>query len=177
MSRQYSNRPFVPPRRQVPLQMCEFVSYPAAQPNDPSTDSSSWRLTDPLPYIHQPSALPPSPPMSAQNDFSYFQYPPYRPALESPLLASNSETSNPHHRNERCHLHYRAPNDAEPTRPLLPFSRVTVIVLLRSASPSHLAFCSLGGSHSNCIGSTSSALSFGKSIGSVLHSASTLVRR
>ena len=131
MSRQYSNRPFVPPRRQVPLQMFDFVAYPTAQANDTSTDSSSWRSTDPLPYMHQPPPLPPSPPMSAQTDFSYFQYPPYRSAVESPLLVSTPETSNSHHRNERCHLHYRAPNEAEPARPLLPFSRVTVILLLR----------------------------------------------
>jgi hypothetical protein len=134
MSRQYSNRPYIPSRHRVPLQMCDFVSYPTSQTNDTSLDSSSWQLTDPLSCMHQQptSSAPPPSPLPTQNDFSYFQYPPHRHTLESPLLASNGEATNNQHvqnLNESrpsCHFHCLESNEEEPTRPLLPLSLVTV---------------------------------------------------
>ena len=133
MSRQYSNRPFVPPRRRVPLQMCDFVSYPTSQTNDTSSDSSSWQLTDPLSCIHQQPTPSTTLPLPTQNDFSYFQYPPHRQTLESSLLSSNRQTNNDHqyvnHLNEShppCHYHYLQSNEEDQTRPLLPLNVVTV---------------------------------------------------
>jgi hypothetical protein len=142
MSRQYSNHPFVSPRRRVSLQMCEFVPYPTSQTNDAPPDNSSWQLSNSLAYIHQQPiptpALPPPPPpppvpsLPTQNDFSYFQYPPHRHTMESPLLAPNLETNNNqhvHHLNEphpSCHFRYLDTNEEEPPRPLLPLSLVTV---------------------------------------------------
>ncbi len=126
MSRQYSNRPYIPSRPHVSLQMCDFVSYPTAQPNDTSSDSSSWQLTDPLSCMHQQQQSTPS---STENNFSYFQYPPHRHTLESPLIAANRETTNNQHLNQSnpsCHFHYLESNESEPPRPLLPLSRVTV---------------------------------------------------
>jgi hypothetical protein len=132
MSRQYSNRPLIPPRRRVALQMCDFVSYPPPQTNDTSSDSTPWQLTDPLSCIHQqPTSIAP-PPITAQNDFSYFQYPPYRQTFEPPLPASNREINNNQHVHQlnevhpSCHFHYLEPNPEEPPRPLLPLSVVTV---------------------------------------------------
>ncbi len=129
MSRQYSNRPFIPPRRRVSLQMCDFVSYPTSQTTDTSSDSSSWQLTDPLSCMHQQPIPPAVLPLPTQNDFSYFQYPPHRQTLESSLLSSNQETNNVHHLNEShpsCHFHYLQSNEQEQTRPLLPRNVVTV---------------------------------------------------
>ena len=132
MSREYSNRPFIPPRHRVPLQMCDFVSYPPSQTNDTSSDGTSWQLTDPLSCMHQqPTSVTPSS-LLPQNDFSYFQYPPHRQTFEPPLLGSNREVNNnqhAHHLNEAhpsCHLHYLEPNQEEQPRPLLPLNVVTV---------------------------------------------------
>src|SRR5438045_2871622 len=109
MSRQYSNRPFIPSRRRVSLQMCDFVSYPPSQTNDTPSNNSSWQLTEPLSCMHQQptSSAHPSPsPLSTQNDFSYFQYPPHRHTLESPLFASNRETNNNNNNNNNQHVHH-----------------------------------------------------------------------
>jgi len=132
MSRQYSNRPYIPPHHRVSLPMCDFVSYPTSQTNDTSSDSSSWQLTDPLSCMRQqPTPSAPSP-LPTQNDFSYFQYPPHRHTVESPLLPSNREVNNNQHvqhLNEphpSCHFHYMESNEEEPPRPLLPLSLVTV---------------------------------------------------
>ena len=137
MSRQYSNRPYIPPRRRVSLQMCDFVSYPTSPSNDTSPDSSSWQLTDPLSCMHQPStSSAPLPPHTTPNDFSYFQYPPHRQTLDSSLPPSHREPSNNvinnqhvHPVNETqppCHFHYLQANEGEQTRPLLPLNVVTV---------------------------------------------------
>jgi hypothetical protein len=133
MSRQYSNRPFIPPRRRVSLQMCDYVSYPTSQTNDTSSDSTSWQLTDPLSCMHQqPTPVVPTP-LTTQNDFSYFQYPPHRQTFEPPpLLPSNREINNNqhvHHVNEShpsCQFHYLEANQEEQPRPILPLSVVTV---------------------------------------------------
>ncbi len=134
MSRQYSNRPYIPSRPRASLHMYDFVSYPTSQTNDTSPDSSSWQLTDPLSCMHQQptSSAPPPPLLPTENDFSYFQYPPHRHTLESPLLVSNRETTNNQHvqhlnePNPSCHFHYLESNEQEPARPLLPLSLVTV---------------------------------------------------
>ena len=129
MSRQYSNRPYIPSRSRLSLPMCDFVSYPPSQPNDSSSDSSSWQLTDPLSCLHQQQETASSTVPATQNDFSYFQYPPHRHTLEAPIIASNREPSNTQHLNQShppCHFHYLESNAVEPPRPLLPLSLVTV---------------------------------------------------
>ncbi|UJR37664.1 hypothetical protein I4U23_030360 [Adineta vaga] len=143
MSRQYSNRPFIPSRHRVSLQMCDFVSYPTTQPNDTSSDSSSWQLTDPLSCIHPPTTSSASQSLSTQNDFSYFQYPPHRQTVESSSLSSNRETTtNPHvHQRDEsqpsCHIHYLQSNEEEPTRPLLPLNVVTAAANTTASAPHH----------------------------------------
>ena len=140
MSRQYSNRPYVPSRSHISLQMCDFVPYSASQTNDTSSDSSSWQLTDPLSCMHQQQQQPPLPPppppqqqqqpstssSSTPNDFSYFQYPPHRHTLESPLIAPNREVASNPPTHPPCHFHYLDSTTVEPPRPLLPLSLVTV---------------------------------------------------
>ena len=117
---------------------------------------------------------------SNPNDFSYFQYPPHRHAHETQLNTTNREqmpnqpSNNDSH--PSCQYHYLTSNEKTSTRPLLPLSLVTVC---------HRIFCVqitielflLGCSNNNSVCSTSSTLSFRKSICSVIHSTSTLVRR
>lgn len=143
MSRQYSNRPYIPSRPRVSLQMCDFVSFSPSQTTDTTSDSSSWQLTDPLSCMHQPptssasssSSIPPVPHLSTQNDFSYFQYPPHRHTLESPIITTNREINNNNnnqgiqHLNEphpSCHVNYLEPNEEDSPRPLVPLNLVTV---------------------------------------------------
>ena len=149
MSRQYPNRPFVPPRRRVSLQMCEFISYSPAEPNDTPTNSTPWSLADPLSYMHSSSTLVPpvavaatatasantltSPSIPATNDFSYFQYPSHRhPVSGSSISGPNRELPNNTHlssfneSNPSCHFHYMGSNDLEQNRPSAPFTRITV---------------------------------------------------
>jgi hypothetical protein len=133
MSRQYSNRPYIPSRPHVSLQMCDFVSYPPSQTNDTSSDSSSWQLTDPLSCMHQQQQSTTSP---TPNDFSYFQYPPHRHTLESPLIASNREPMN-NQSHPSCHFQYLESNETEPPRSLLPLSRVTAAATTTASAPHH----------------------------------------
>ncbi|CAF2967964.1 unnamed protein product [Rotaria sp. Silwood2] len=149
MSRQYSNRPFIPPRRRVSLQMCDFVSYPTSQTSDTSSNSSAWQLTDPLSCIHQqPTSSEPSS-HSTQNNVAYFQYPSHQHILESPLLASNQETNNNnnnnnnqvvHHLNElhpSYHFHHLQSNEREQPRSSLPLSLVTAAATTTATAPHH----------------------------------------
>ncbi|CAF0940768.1 unnamed protein product [Adineta ricciae] len=145
MSRQYSNRPFAPPRHRVSLQMCDFVSYPTAQTNDTPSDSSSWQLTDTLSCTHQPTtASSTAHSVSTPNDFTYFQYPHQRQTLDSSSLhSSNREaTSNQqvHQRNESqpsCHFNYLQSHEDEPTRSLLPLNAVTAAANATASAPHH----------------------------------------
>ena len=183
MSRQYSNRPFAPPRHRVSLQMCDYVPYPTAQTNDTSSDSSSWQLTDPLSCTHQPTtASSTTHSLSTPNDFSYFQYPHHRQTLDSSSLhSSNREATNNqqvHQRNESqplCHFQYLQSHEEEPTRPLLPLNAVTVKKKFFFSSQKTIHQCILGSSKCNSIGSTSPSLSFRKSIGSVFFTPSSMV--
>ncbi|CAF3435785.1 unnamed protein product [Rotaria sp. Silwood1] len=150
MSRQYSNRPFIPPRRRVSLQMCDFVSYPPSQTSDTSSDSSSWPLTDPLSCIHpQPTSSEPSS-HSTQNSVSYFQYPSHQNTVESPLFVSNQETHNNnnnnnnnqavHHLNEShpsYHFHYLQSNEREQPRSSLSSSLVAAAATTTATAPHH----------------------------------------
>ena len=165
--------------------MCEFVSYPTTDCSDTPSNSSPWPLTDPPSYIHPPAPLiAPVPPLSAAlpipNDFSYFQYPPHRHALETPLVASTRE--NNQHLNEphpACHYQYLGANAMEHPRPSLPFSRVTVslfLVVERETKTLSLIGMFLGCCCSYGFCTSSSALSSGKSIGCFVHPASTVVR-
>ncbi|CAF0843452.1 unnamed protein product [Adineta steineri] len=163
MSRQYSNRPFIPPRRRVSLQMCDFVTYPPSQTNDTTSDNSSWQLTDPLSCMHQQaaasSASTTTTPLPTQNDFSYFQYPPHRQTFESSSHPINREIINNnninnnnnnnnnnnqhvHHVNESqqpCHFQYvQQPIEEQQTaRPLLPLNVVTAAAATTASAPHH----------------------------------------
>lgn len=138
MSRQYSNRPFIPPRRRIPHQLCDFVSPAASQISDTPLDNSPWQSTDSLSRIHQSSASSEPAPFSAQNNLSYYQYPSHQHTIESPLLIPSQETNNNNTNNNRLvhHLHESHPsynfhlsqsNERESSRPSLPLSLVTVI--------------------------------------------------
>lgn len=149
MSRQYSNRPFVPPRHRVPLQMCEFVPYSSTESNDPSSNPTNWPLAEPLPYMHSSSSMVPplavaaaaaaattvvpTPPVTNSNDFPYFRCSPHRHTIDSSISNSNRELpNNPHlhsfnETNPSCHFHdMGTSNDVEQSRPSAPFSRITV---------------------------------------------------
>lgn len=189
MSRQYSNRPYIPSRPRVSLQMCDFASFPPSQTTDTTSDSSSWQLTDPLSCMHQQptstasssSPVPPPPHLPTQNDFSYFQYPPHRHTLESPLITTNREINNNQdiqHLNEphpSCHVNYLEPNEEESPRPLVPLNLVTVKKIFFFFLINFFNLFIIGCSYSNCFCSTSSSLSFRKSICCFIYTTSTLV--
>ncbi|CAF2114937.1 unnamed protein product [Rotaria magnacalcarata] len=148
MSRQYSNRPFIPSRRRVSHQMCDFVTYPASQTDDRPTDGSSWPIIDPLSCAHQPPTSSEPPSILTQNNLPYFQYPSHPHTLESPLVLPNQEVINNnnnnnnriiHHSNESLpayNFHYSQSNEREQTRPSLPSSLITTAATTASASAS-----------------------------------------